>query len=174
MQKASTTPLDDLRISAQRIKASLRAGVPNSAGCLVSAKADISQLLADLESSDIAVPTALTPSQDVMDATIWSAQAFVACNSVISQCRQAKARDHFGKVKGHVKSRFADYLRSLDGTGKISSFLGRAGHDGSMRVTHLQAGATSLNFSQDGDLFRYHSFYDSGHVGLDYFFIQPT
>ena len=28
---------------------------------------------------------------------------------------------------------------------------------------------TSLNFSQDGDLFRYHSFYDSGHVGLDYF-----
>ena len=139
MQKASTTPLDDLRISAQRIKASLRAGTPNSAGCLVSAKADIMQLLVDLESSDIAVPSALTPSQDEMDATRWAAQAFVACNSVISQCRQAKARDHFGKIKGHVKSRFADYLRSLDGTGKLSAFLGRAGHDGSMRVTHLQA-----------------------------------
>ena len=26
---------------------------------------------------------------------------------------------------------------------------------------------TSLNFSQDGELFRYHSFSDSGHVGLD-------
>ena len=89
----------------------------------MAAKADISQVMTDLESSDIAVPSALTPPQDEMYAAIWSAQDFVACNSVISQCRQAKARDHFGKIKGHAKSRFADYLRSLDGTGKLSSFL---------------------------------------------------
>jgi hypothetical protein len=47
-----------------------------------------------------------------------------------------------------VNSRFTDYLSSLDGTGKLSNFLRRAGHDSSRRITHQQAyterGASTL------------------------------
>ena len=94
------------------------------------------ELSEEATSMELRVPPV---NHGIQDSAEWASATFAACNGIISQCRQASAKGRFSKIKRLVNSRFTDYLSSLDGTGKLSNFLRRAGHDGSRRITHQQA-----------------------------------
>ena len=134
--KAKPGKVDALRTHAQRLKDSLQGtSLPTDKDAAL-ARADWLELTEEATSLELRVPSV---NHGIQDSAEWASATFAACNGIISQCRQASAKGRFSKIKRHVNSRFTDYLSSLDGTGKLSNFLRRAGHDGSRRITHQQA-----------------------------------